>query len=613
MAKMRYAEMPRDVSIDDFPSLNVSEKVKSKVLDNEDSYEYMVSNTEYRKLTTYNSLKKYPSNLSTPSNEQKHKRRLSETLTCGLTRQCKSHSLPCNMTLKQPCSATIIDEQSVDPTKGVLTTGILPEDWASQLTHLDLEIFHQISPEELSSCAWNKKQKLEVSPNVVAFSRQFNHVSFWVVQEILKGVTPKLRADLITQFIKISKKLYELNNFHSLFAVISSLQSASVYRLSKSWNNVSKKDRQSFDKLANVFSESNNWRNLRDHLETLRLPCIPYLGVFLTDLVYVDMAHPHKNSGLMESEARRLKMNNILRVISHMQSSRYDHLTHFPKIHDYLNSIRYIEELHKFVQDDQYKLSLKLEPLSCQNDNSKDSKDSVNQVLLESLSLSPAKSSDLLRIRKISFTKNHPKTSSCSKYRSASLPRSFLKKNVTQSTVYNNNSLIHKSDEGILSTVNSRNLLDDSLIEENVLDLSNLMISPLQTLKGTHKISLESCLRRKVVLKNGRKPAVTTWQRYWIQLWASVLIYYAPKSFKGCSRNDFKREPCKLCPLKGCTVSLGDNPDTFFIKHSDQRNSYKFRAESDNTALQWYRRLYHAAQTKHQTETKLPDNLISFD
>ncbi|XP_050419747.1 ras-specific guanine nucleotide-releasing factor RalGPS1-like isoform X2 [Adelges cooleyi] len=591
MAKMRYAEMPRDVSIDNFPSLNVSEKVKSKAHDDDDTYEYLVSNTEYRKLTTYNSLKKYPSNLSTPQvGEQRHKRRLSETLTCGLARQCKSHSLPCNMTLKHPCSASPVDEQGVDQAKGVLSPGILPEDWAGQLTLLDLAIFSEISPEELSSCAWNKKQKLEVAPNVVAFSRQFNHVSFWVVQEILKGATPKLRADLITQFIKISKKLYDLNNFHSLFAVISSLQSASVYRLSKSWNNVSKKDRQSFDKLANVFSESNNWRNLRDHLETLRLPCIPYLGVFLTDLVYVDMAHPHKNSGLMESDARRLKMNNILRVISHMQQSRYDHLTRFPKLLDYLNSIRYIEELHKFVQDDQYKLSLKLEPLSSQANNSRGSKESVNQVLLDSLSLSPAKSTNLLRIRKISLTKQqHQKTTNCS-------------------------NVIHKSDEGILTTVNSRNLLDDSVIEENsLLDLSNLTLSPSQTLKGTHKISLESCLRRKVVMKNGRKPAVTTWQRYWIQLWASVLIYYSPKSFKGCSRNDFKREPCKLCPLKGCTVSLGDNPDTFLIKHADQRNTYKFRAESDNTALQWYRRLYHAAQSVHQSNTKLPDNLISFD
>lgn len=70
------------------------------------------------------------------------------------------------------------------------------------------------------------------------------------------------------------------------------------------------------------------------------------------------MAHPHKSTGILESEARRLKMNNILRVISHLQQSRYDHLIRFPRINDYLNSIRYIEELHKFVQDDQYKYVL---------------------------------------------------------------------------------------------------------------------------------------------------------------------------------------------------------------------------------------------------------------
>jgi Ras-specific guanine nucleotide-releasing factor RalGPS len=82
---------------------------------------------------------------------------------------------------------------------------VSPEELANQLTLLDYPIFAAIHPDELSNCEWTKKDKFVQAPNVVAFTKRFNHTSFWTVQEILGGSTAKERADIISHFIRVSK------------------------------------------------------------------------------------------------------------------------------------------------------------------------------------------------------------------------------------------------------------------------------------------------------------------------------------------------------------------------------------------------------------------------
>lgn len=41
---------------------------------------------------------------------------------------------------------------------------------------------------------------------------------------------------------------------------------------------LSRKDKAVYEKIADLFSENNNRQRLRDYMDSVKLPCIPYLG-----------------------------------------------------------------------------------------------------------------------------------------------------------------------------------------------------------------------------------------------------------------------------------------------------------------------------------------------
>ncbi|XP_066294161.1 ras-specific guanine nucleotide-releasing factor RalGPS2-like isoform X2 [Branchiostoma lanceolatum] len=528
---------------------------------------------------------------------------------------------------------------------------VSPEEFASQISLLDLPVFKAISPEELLSCAWNTKEKVRHCPNVVNMTRRFNHVSFWVVREILTAQTLKIRGETLSHFIKIAKKLFELNNIHSTMAVVSGLRSAPIFRLTKTWALLSRRDKAVFERLAEVLTEDENRQRLRDYMEDIKLPCIPYLGMYLTDLTYINAAHPH--SGGLESEQRRTKMNNICRSISEYQQSSYDHLPVLGHVQNYLRSVHYIEELEKFVEDDNYKLSLKIEPGNSRLQRVVKDDSSVKPPLTKKASI-PSTPTSAPR-----FVPSHRKSRSLGTKRKQErrklTPDHWLpwqpSLNATSRSGSGDLSFLCHTVQAEASSPpppaganGSRHLLDDSVLEESPVASMEGSVNgiSLGSSEGSEvsdeqepfnpdssycespdsdsprdvaasQFPIQGFLRRKTILKNGSKPRVAPWTRYWVALWGTSLIYYTAKSLRGHDRHHFKSTPGKIVSVVGWMVIRGDNPvqpDIFLLTDSDKGNTYKFQAGSQLNAHLWCQ---HLGEATKGGQKQGPTNLMSFE
>ncbi|XP_030106885.1 ras-specific guanine nucleotide-releasing factor RalGPS1 isoform X9 [Mus musculus] len=468
----------------------------------------------------------------------------------------------------------------------VLVTSATPQ---SQITLMDIPVFKAIQPEELASCGWSKKEKHSLAPNVVAFTRRFNQVSFWVVREILTAQTLKIRAEILSHFVKIAKKLLELNNLHSLMSVVSALQSAPIFRLTKTWALLNRKDKTTFEKLDYLMSKEDNYKRTRDYIRSLKMvPSIPYLGIYLLDLIYIDSAYPASGS-IMENEQRSNQMNNILRIIADLQvSCSYDHLTTLPHVQKYLKSVRYIEELQKFVEDDNYKLSLRIEPGSS----------SPRLVSSKEDLAGPSAGSSSARFRR---RPTCPDTSVAGSLPTPPVPRhrkshSLGNKGRLYATLGPNWRVPVRNSPRTRSCVYSPT-------------------SPCTCTVGSSATvpTMEGPLRRKTLLKEGRKPALSSWTRYWVVLSGATLLYYGAKSLRGTDRKHYKSTPGKKVSIVGWMVQLPDDPehpDIFQLNNPDKGNVYKFQTGSRFHAILWHKHLDDACKS---SRPQVPANLMSFE
>uniref|UniRef100_A0A7S3D2F8 Uncharacterized protein n=1 Tax=Palpitomonas bilix TaxID=652834 RepID=A0A7S3D2F8_9EUKA len=235
-----------------------------------------------------------------------------------------------------------------------------PIEVARQLCLMDQELYTAIHPKELLNQAWSKKMKNERSPNVLRLIERFNMLSGFVTTEIVKRPQIGDRVRMISWFINIASRLLEFNNFNSAMAIIAGFSASPVYRLKKTWADVQKQKKlwQEYENVKKRLASEENFKALRENLHKADGACVPYLGVYLTDLTFIGDGNPDTVEEDGETLINFFKLGLESVVILEMQrfqNTPYEFRA-VPKLQKLLRDVENMEE------NQAYKKSLEVEP-----------------------------------------------------------------------------------------------------------------------------------------------------------------------------------------------------------------------------------------------------------
>ncbi|KAG7498956.1 ras-specific guanine nucleotide-releasing factor 2-like isoform X4 [Solea senegalensis] len=227
---------------------------------------------------------------------------------------------------------------------------------AEQITLLDHIVFRSIPYEEFLGQGWMKTDKSERTPYIMKTSQHFNDMSNLVASQIMTHTDVGSRAGSIEKWLAVADICRCLNNYNGVLEITSALNRSAIYRLKKTWAKVCKQTKALMDRLQKTVSSEGRFKNLRETLKNCNPPCVPYLGMYLTDLAFIEEGTPNfTEEGLVNFSKMRM-ISHIIREIRQFQQAPY-RIEHQPKVTQFL-----LDKTLVMDEDTLYELSLKIEP-----------------------------------------------------------------------------------------------------------------------------------------------------------------------------------------------------------------------------------------------------------
>eukprot|EP01128_Nolandella_sp_AFSM9_P006722 TRINITY_DN3523_c0_g1_i1.p1 TRINITY_DN3523_c0_g1~~TRINITY_DN3523_c0_g1_i1.p1 ORF type:complete len:1339 (+),score=367.76 TRINITY_DN3523_c0_g1_i1:157-4173(+) len=231
---------------------------------------------------------------------------------------------------------------------------------AQQLTLIEAELYGRIKSAELLGQAWNKEKQAAVSKNVSGLLTRANRVSFWVSTLILLQPKLKDRIKVLTKFMAVAKILRNLNNYNTLMGVVAGLNTSSISRLKHTFNGVKDKMLQQWEDIVEMMHPSNSFKTLRSTQEQSGHNCIPYLGMYLSDLTFMEDGNPdvveRDGKEVINFPKHYMIHKTIDRLLRYQGSLDYSYINRAEPI------FTFVYELASLNENELYHLSLAREP-----------------------------------------------------------------------------------------------------------------------------------------------------------------------------------------------------------------------------------------------------------
>eukprot|EP01080_Neovahlkampfia_damariscottae_P000171 gene171-4417_t len=229
-----------------------------------------------------------------------------------------------------------------------------PIEISRQLILIEFNIFEKIRAKECLNQAWNKENRELKAPNIHEMILRTNTVVNWVAFEILKFEKVTQRQNSLELFLKVAIELKNLNAYNCLFEILGGLNSIAIHRLDETWKNINPKLKSEFEHLTKLISRKKNYGLMRNELKKALPPILPYIGLYLTDLTFIEDA----NKNILNDKINFSKCRKLAKVIREIQTNQQ-------KPYEFIGIVELsnkLKNMNVFSEEQLIELSYKREP-----------------------------------------------------------------------------------------------------------------------------------------------------------------------------------------------------------------------------------------------------------